>query len=310
MKKSVVMFFAATCLIVFAIFGVAQVVVLAGKAYAQDAPPAPGAPAELTTKLGRKFYSLPDPKETVAAAQKAVAADPKNVDLLMKLEAAQVGVSQDREAIATCTRVIALDPKHEAAWVERGHREVSLREFDRAFTDSTHAATLNPKNPEMWYNLGLSHYFRFQFAEAAVAFQHAVDYAIDDDNRIGSTNWLYAALRRANKPAEAAKALAAIGPDMKAKGPHYQFYLNMVRFYQGKMTEADLNLPSEPPANADDELSFDTMTYQLGNWHLYNGHPEEARRYFERVAKGKVWYTWGFIGSEVELVRAQSAGKP
>ena len=310
MKKSVWIFSAATCLIVFAIFSAAQIVVLAENESAQDAPPVPSAQPELTSKLGRKFYSLPDPKGTVAAAQKAVAADPKNVDLLMKLEAAQVGVSQDREAIATCTRVIALAPKNAAAWVERGHREVSLREFERAFTDSTHAATLDPKNPELWYNLGLSHYFRFQFAEAAVAFQHAVDYAIDDDNRIGSTNWLYAALRRANKPAEAAKALAAIGPDMKAKGPHYQFYLNMVRFYQGKMTEAEMNLPSEPPANPDDELSFDTMTYQLGNWHLYNGHPEEARKYFERVAKGKVWYTWGFIGSEMELVRAQGARKP
>jgi len=27
-------------------------------------------------------------------------------------------------------------------------------------------------------------------------------------------------------------------------------------------------------------------------------------KYFERVAKGNVWVTWGFIGSEMELVRA------
>jgi Flp pilus assembly protein TadD len=309
-KKIVSVLVVALAAISLAIFGVAKVTVPSSVTHAQNAPAASGTQLEVTNALGRKFYSTPDTKGTIAAAQQALAADPKNVDLMMKLEAAQVGVWQDREAIATCTRVIAIAPTNAAAYVERGHREVSLRQFDRAIQDSTHAATLDPKNPELWYNLGLAHYFRFEFAPAAAAFRHAVEYAVDDDNRIGSTNWLYVSLRRANQPAEAAKALAAIGPEMKAKGSHYQFYLNMVRFYQGTMTEADLKLPEEPPANPDDELSFDTMTYQLGNWHLYNGHPAEAQKYFERVAKGKVWVTWGFIGSEMELVRARGAEKP
>jgi tetratricopeptide (TPR) repeat protein len=310
-KKTALTLVAAFGLIIMAVFAVAEIRALTPRSvHAQDEPATPGAQPEVTTALGRKFYSVSDTKGTIAAAQQALAADPKNVDLMMKLEAAQVGVWQDREAIATCTRVIAIAPTNAAAYVDRGHREVSLRQFDRAIQDSTHAGTLDPKNPELWYNLGLAHYFRFEFAPAAAAFRHAVEYAVDDDNRIGSTNWLYVSLRRANQPAEAAKALAAIGPEIKAKGPHYQFYLNMVRFYQGTMTEADLKLPEEPPANPDDELSFDTMTYQLGNWHLYNGHPAEAQKYFERVAKGKVWVTWGFIGSEMELVRARGAGKP
>lgn len=310
MKKTVWAVVGAFAMIVMAVFGVAKAIVLSDAFLAQGAPAASGEQPEVTTALGRKFYSAPDPKGTIAAAQQALAADPKNVDLMMKLEAAQVGVWQDREAIATCTRVIAIAPTNAAAYVDRGHREVSLRQFDRAIQDSTYAATLDPKNPELWYNLGLAHYFRFEFAPAAAAFRHAVEYAVDDDNRIGSTNWLYVSLRRANQPAEAAKALSAIGPEMKAKGSHYQFYLNMVRFYQGTMTEADLKLPEEAPANPDDELSFDTMTYQLGNWQIYNGHPAEARKYFERVAKGNVWVTWGFIGSEMELVRARGAEKP
>ena len=118
-----------------------------------------------------------------------------------------------------------------------------------------------------------------------------------------STNWLYAALRRAKRTDEAAKALEAIPPEMTNKEPHTRFYLNLVRFFQGRMTEAEA-LPPEPAAgntDAEVELPFDTVAYGIGNWHLYNGEPAKAEEYFRRVLKGHVWITWGFIGSETEL---------
>ncbi len=158
---------------------------------------------------------------------------------------------------------------------------------------------------EAYYHLGLAHYFLGDFGKAADAFRHSVETAPNGDERINSTNWLYAALRRANQPEEAAKAAAAIPPEMKNTAEHTLFYLNLVRFFQGALPESQA-LPPEPPQDNRDtekELPFDTVAYGIGNWHLYNHEPTKAQSYFRSVVKGNVWITWGFIGSEIELAR-------
>jgi Flp pilus assembly protein TadD len=258
---------------------------------------------EVISGLGRKFYAVPDSKSVVAEARKNLAADPKNPALLLKLAQAQISVWEDKEAVETLTRAIAISPNNADLYTERGHRYLPLREFTKARADLTRAVALNPKNMAAYYHLGLSHYFLNEFADAADAFAHAVATAPNTDERINSTNWLYAALRRAGKTAEAEKALQAVPPEMTNESPHTKFYLNLVRFFQGKMTEAEA-LPADPPAaNTDQEveLPFDTVAYGIGNWYLYNGNPAKAKEYFQRVMKGHVWVTWGFIGSELEL---------
>jgi len=248
---------------------------------------------------------LPDEKGAVAAAEKDLSANPQDRDLLWKLAVAQAGVWQDREAVATLTRALAVSPKDAQLYTERGHRQLPLLEFAKARADLTRAIELDPARMDAYYHLGLANYFSGDFAEAAGAFRHAVEFAPNDDERINSTNWLYASLRRADKPEEAAKAAAAIAPEMKNSAEHTLFYLNLVRFFQGAMPEAKA-LPPEPPAGNTDmetELRFDTVAYGIGNWHLYNPAPAAAEQYFRRVAKGHVWVTWGFIGSELELQR-------
>jgi tetratricopeptide (TPR) repeat protein len=254
-----------------------------------------------TPQVG-KFHSLPDPKGTVAAARKNAAADPKNAALLLKLAQAQIAVWEDKEAVQTLTRAIALSPNDAELYTERGHRYLPLRDFHKARADLQKAVALNPKNMAAYYHLGLSHYFLNEFSDAADAFAHAVATAPNTDERINSTNWLYAALRRAGKTAEAEKALLAVPPSMTNESPHTKFYLNLVRFFQGTMTEAEALPPEPPPSNTDQEveLPFDTVAYGIGNWYLYNGNPAKAKEYFRRVTKGHVWVTWGFIGSELE----------
>jgi Flp pilus assembly protein TadD len=260
---------------------------------------------QVTSLQGTKFSSLPDEKGVVAAAEKALLVDPKSPELLLKLAQAQFGVWQDREAVATLTRAIEISPTDAQLYTERGHREIPLREFTKARADLTRAVELDPKRMDAYYHLGLSHYFLGDFAKAAEAFRHAVEFAPNDDERINSTNWVYASLRRANQPAEAAKAAALIPPEMKYTADHTLFYLNLVRVFQGAMPEAQA-LPPEPPAGNTDmetELRFDTVAYGIGNWHLYNHEAAQAEEYFRRVAKGHVWVTWGFIGSDLELQR-------
>src|SRR5580658_1074805 len=90
---------------------------------------------EVTSPLGTKFYSIPDEKKVVPEAQKALAAEPKNPDLMLKLALAQSSIREYRESVATCARGLAIAPDNAALDRERGHREVGLREFSKARAD-------------------------------------------------------------------------------------------------------------------------------------------------------------------------------
>lgn len=258
----------------------------------------------MTSQLGRKLYAQPD-DDAVIAARKKLAADPKNVSLVLALSQAEAGRRQYREAVATCTKGLAFAPKNADLYIERGHRELGLREFVIAQRDLQRAATLDPTKLDAFYHLGLAHYFQGQFSAAALAFQKARALAKTDDSLIDCTNWLYVSLRRALQPEPAAEALKRITPEVKNKEPHLLFYLHLERFYQGAMTEQQVRPPK--PADANDteaELSFDTVTYGVGNWHLYNNHDAQgAEKMFREVMKGNAWNAWGFVGAEVELKR-------
>jgi tetratricopeptide (TPR) repeat protein len=259
---------------------------------------------EITSPLGRSFQSQPDEKGLVAAAGMALAADPANTKLFLKLAQAQAAVWREKEAVETCTRGLAIDPNNAELLTERGHRELPLRQFTRARTDLTRAIALDPKQTEAYYHLGLAHYFLGEFAPAADAFLKGRELAPNQDSMVNFTNWCYASLRRAGKKEEAAKALEKVPLDMKSNPGHTEIYFSLVRFYQGQRTASDI-LPAAPkdPADTEAELSFDTVNYQVGNWYLYNGDAAKAMKYFQRVSKGNVWVTWGFIGSETEVAK-------
>lgn len=271
-------------------------------------PQARGGAFEATSLLGRKLYAQPD-DAAVIAARKKLAADPKNVSLVLALSQAQAGRRQYREAVATCTRGLAFAPKNADLYIERGHRELGLRQFQAAERDLAHAASLDPSKLDAFYHLGLAHYFQGQFGAAAESFGKARALAKNNDSLIDCTNWLYVSLRRAGKTAEAAESLKRIGPDVKNTEPHLLFYLRLEHFYQGSLSEKDV-LPAKPadPNDTEAELAFDTVTYGVGNWHLYNGHDaKRATELFRHVVKGNAWNAWGFVGSEVELAKARRA---
>jgi len=259
---------------------------------------------ELRSPLGREFHSLTDDKGVVGAAEKALAADPNNVKLILKLSQAHAAVWEEKEAVAACTRGLKIAPSDADLLLERGHRELPLREFVKARADLKHAIEVDPTQSEAYYHLGLAHYFLGEFAPAADAFCKGRDLVTTQDSLVNFTNWCYVALRRAGKKEEAAKALEKIPADMKSNAGHTEFYFNLVRFYQGRKNDAEIQPPApRGPSDVEGELSFDTINYQIGNWHLYNGDKAKAKEYFERVAKGNVWVTWGFVGSEIELAR-------
>ena len=265
---------------------------------------APGA-LEITSGLGRKLYALPD-DESVIDARKSLAADPNSVERVLQLSKAEAARRQYREAVATCTQGLAFAPKDARLYLERGHRELGLREFKPAMDDLEQATRLAPEMLDAHYHLGLAHYFLGEFDEAAASFDRARALAKNNDSLIDCSNWLYVSLRRAGKEQEAAKALAPITPDVKNTEPHLYFYLRLLHFYQGQLT-AEAVLPSPPagPEDLEGELAFDTVSYGVGNWRLYHHNRSDAVGLFRNVTKGEAWNSWGFIGSELELLRGE-----
>jgi tetratricopeptide (TPR) repeat protein len=272
---------------------------------AQDGVKAVAPSVEVTSGLGRKLYSLPD-DESVTTARKRLAADPKNAALVLALSKAEAGRRQYREAVATCTKGLSAAPQNADLYVERGHRELGLREFGLARQDLKRATELAPDNLDAYYHLGLAHYFLGEFSAAAASFGAARALAKNNDSLIDCSNWFYVSLRRAGQQAQANEALARITPEVKNTEPHLYFYLRLLHFYQGKLTEKELLPP--PPAKPDDvegELSFNTVSYGVGNWQLYHHETPQAMNLFKEVVKGEAWNSWGFIGSEVELARSK-----
>src|ERR1044072_5723599 len=67
----------------------------------------------------------------IARAERALAADPHNVDLIIALGTQQSGARPFREAIRTFTRGIEIAPNNAVLYRWRGHRYLSVRELDK-----------------------------------------------------------------------------------------------------------------------------------------------------------------------------------
>ena len=74
-------------------------------------------------------------------------------------------------------------------------------------------------------------------------------------------------------------------------------YHQLCLFYKGELPEADMT-GGELAAN-------DAMEYGVGNWHFYNGRPDEARAVFDRLLEGESWASFGRIAAEADVYRAR-----
>jgi len=259
---------------------------------------------EIISLLGVKQFANADEKGGIPAAEQKLAADPKNINLVIALGRAQANVWRYNDAIATYTRGIQLAPNDARLYRHRGHRYISTRQFDKAVADLARAAKLNAKDFDIWYHLALAHYLKGQFAKAAEAYERCRQVAEADttdkrdDSVIAVSDWLYMTYHRMNKPAEAAKVLERITPEMKVK--ENKSYFDRLLFYKGLKKEEELVNVEKAT-----DLEIATVGYGLGNWHLYNGNQSKAEEIFRKIVSGKYWPAFGFIAAEAELARAK-----
>jgi len=255
--------------------------------------PAAGQSVQYRSPVGVEYRSQPD-TGAVARAERALAADPDNVQLMIQLGVAQSGVRRFREAIETFTRGLAIEPGNPMLYRWRGHRYLSVRELDRAQGDLLRGYGLDSTNYGILYHLGIVRFARGDFAGAADAFARAQPRAPEGGELAGSTDWLWMALSRAGRIAEA-QAMLARRPDSL---PAANAYARRLQLYRGQIGPDAVFTPADTG-----DVQVATLSFGVGNWYLVRGDTARARTWFERSVASGGWPGFGFIMSEIELRR-------
>lgn len=291
---------------VFVWFFGAAMCVLPASVHGQTKP----AP-ELTTRLGKAVFARADTDGAIAKADAALAADPKNVDLLLAAARARDAALQFHAAIEVYSRALAVAPTDVRVLRFRGHRYISIREFDKAVADLQRAVELAPSSFDVVYHLALAHYLRGNFAAAAAAYRSCLDYAgapgrlpdgwrsctttkATPNDRVAMSDWLYRALRRAGRHDEA-KAVADGIADGLTVGENEAYY-TALRFYRGAVTEAEAMTPKTKNENR-----LVTVGYGIATFHLANGDLDRACQLLTLTAGEPNWNAFGVIAAEVDL---------
>ncbi len=242
---------------------------------------------------GIEYRAMPD-TGAIARAERALAADPRNVALFIQLGTAQSAMRQFREAIQTFSRGLEVAPDHPMLLRWRGHRYLSVRELDRALADLERGLRLDSTNYGILYHLGIVRFARGEFARAAELFARGQPRAPDAGELAGSTDWLWMSLMRAGKVAEA-RAMLDRRPDSL---PVTNAYTRRLQLYRGEIGPDEVFTPAD---TADVQVA--TLSFGLGNWYLLKGDRAKAREWFQKSIASGGWPGFGFILSEIELRR-------
>ncbi len=244
---------------------------------------------------GVTYESLPD-TGAIARAESTLAAEPNSVERIVQLGLAHAAIRQYREAIRVFTRGMAIAPDNVVLLRWRGHRYISVRQLDSALADLTRGVQLDSSIYDIWYHLGVAHFVRGKFTEAADAFGWAQRLAPNDNEIAGATDWLWMSLARAGRADDAAAALEKAHDSLKITTA--AAYAQRLKLYKGQIKPDQVLTPADTA-----DVAVATLSYGVGNWYLVKGNRAEARKWFERAIRSGGWPAFGFIAAEAELRR-------
>jgi hypothetical protein len=288
---------------------------------------------EATSLLGRPLFAPALPPETRrryeerrAEAQRAYDHTPSDPDSIIWLGRRTAYLGRYREAIEIYSRGIRLHPEEARLYRHRGHRYLTVRELDRAIEDLSRAYQLvqgqadqvepdglpnargiptSTLHSNIRYHLGLAHYLKGDFERALPYYREDITAAVNHDMLVATSHWLYMALRRLGRDAEAAGVLAPITAELEVI--ENQSYHRLLLLYRGALSPdqvlAGSALGAAAGGAADPALQDVTVSYGIGNWHLYNGRPDQARRIFNRILGTTQWAAFGYLAAEAEVAR-------
>lgn len=270
-------------------------------------------PAPLTPDVRERMVAQ------LTAARAELAAAPTSADARIWVGRRTAYLGRFQEAIAIFTEGAELFPNDARMFRHRGHRYISVRNFRSAVVDLERAHALTRGQPDdvepdgqpnarniptstlqgnIRYHLGLAYYLQGDFAKAIPIYEEDLAAARNVDARVATTHWLYMALQRAGRPADAERVLAPITPglDVVENGTYYRLLL----LYKG-LIPPDSILPAV--ADASKGLDEATLGYGLANWHYYHGRRAAAVALWRRVIAVGPWASFGYIASEADLAR-------
>jgi tetratricopeptide (TPR) repeat protein len=253
----------------------------------------PAQTPQYRSPAGVQYRSLAD-TGPVARAERALAADPRNVQRYIELGTAQAGARQMVEAVQTFTRALAIAPNDPILYRWRGHRNISVRNYDQAMADLTRGYGLDSTVYGIQYHLGVLRFLRGDYNAAADAFRRAQPHAPDAGELTGATDWLWMSLMRAGRATEAT-AMLARRPDSL---PISNAYSRRLKLYRGEIGPDAVLTPSDTA-----DIDVATLSFGLGNWYLLKGDTAKARAMFQRSVASGGWPAFGFMASEAELAR-------
>ena len=281
---------------------------------------------QATSLLGKPLVPAPPSADARATLEKNLAAaradydkNPDNADAIIWLGRRLAYLGRYRDAIEIFSEGIRKHPKDARMYRHRGHRYITVRELDRATTDLSAAAKLVAGRPDevepdgqpnarniptstlnsnIFYHLALAHYLRGAFEPSLAAWRECERYSKNPDMLVATSHWLYMTLRRLDRPGEARQVLDPISAEMEII--ENASYHRLLLVYKG--IEKAETLQQSLSSGGLDAV---TISYGLGNWHLYNGRRDQAVAMFRDIVEknGNQWPAFGYIASEAELAR-------
>jgi tetratricopeptide (TPR) repeat protein len=238
-----------------------------------------------------------DHEKALASFDRAIGMDARLADAHLLRCRSLAALRRHDDALAACSAALQIRPEDPEALRERGHYFLNTGQIDAGLSDLVAAEPLSRGDRGVYYHLGLAYYLKGDFGKAATVYERCADASTSAGARIECEAWLLPSLLRAGRRKEARALLARVS-NAPLSG-HAALYLDRLLLFKGERTEADLvaTMPSEGPATEA------AVSYSIGLWHLLNGRPEAARKYFQRSLDSKLPTSWGARAAEAELRR-------
>jgi tetratricopeptide (TPR) repeat protein len=281
--------------------------------------------AQARSFLGEVFFPPPldgdlraSREADLADARTELAADSTDPERWIWVGRRQAYLGQYREAIETFSQGMERFPDDARFHRHRGHRHLTVRQPEQAVADFRRGLELREgmadavepdglPNPlgiplstlhfNLWYHLGLAHWVQGEWEDAARAWEACMTVSTNPDLRVATSYWLYQALHRLGREADAEALLVELpaGDEVIENDS----YLTLLRLFRGD-EEADALLATGDPTS----LGGATVGYGVGIHLLLQGREDEARATLQRVLEApEQWPAFGYLAAEAEVAR-------